>query len=144
MTKKNGEKIKFTIPPGVDNGEMLRVSEKGEPISDGKSGDLYIRIHVTPDKQFKKEGIHLTTELPVKLTDAILGDKYNLKTIDGDLTIKIPKGIQHGEILRVGGKGVPIPGRGSGDLLIRVVIEMPKSLSKKAKKAIEDLKEEGF
>jgi molecular chaperone DnaJ len=89
--------------------------------------------------------MHLVMQLPVKLTDAILGAKVDIDTLDEDkFTLKIPKGITHGEVLRVRGKGVPVPGRTPGDLLIQVMIKMPSHLSSKAKKAIDTLQEEGL
>lgn len=145
-TKGGKEEITFTIPPGIDNGEMLRMNGKGEPIENGTPGNLYVRVHVTPHKTLRKEGVHLVMQLPVKLTDAILGAKVDIDTLDEQkFTLKIPKGITHGEVLRVRGKGVPVPSRGvSGDLLIQVSITTPTNLSGKAKKAIETLQEEGY
>jgi len=143
--KGNKEEITFTIPPGIDNGEMLRMNGKGEPIENGTPGNLYVRAHVEPHKTLRKEGMHLVMQLPVKLTDAILGAKVKIDTLDEEaFTLKIPKGITHGEVLRVRGKGVPLPGRGSGDLLIQVNIQTPTNLSSKAKKAIETLQQEGL
>lgn len=142
----DGKNIDFevTIPQGIDNGEMLRVRAKGEPIDDGEPGDLYIRIHVAPHKTLHKEGIHLVTHIDIKLSEAILGGKRTIETLDGDVTLKIPKGISHGEILRLRGKGVPVPTRGSGDLLVQIKIPIPQKLSKNAKKAIEELEREGL
>lgn len=138
------EDFEITIPQGIDNGEMLRVRGKGESIEDGEPGDLYVRLHVTPHKTLSKEGIHLTRELEIKFTEAVLGGKKVIETLDGDMSLKIPKGINHGEILRIKGKGVPVPGRGSGDLLVRITIPTPQKLSGKAKKAIEELQNEGL
>lgn len=144
--QSDGKNIDFevTVPQGIDNGEMLRVQAKGEPIDNGDPGDLYIRIHVMPHKTLHKEGIHLVTIQEIKLTEAILGGKKTITTLDGDVTLKIPKGISHGEILRLKGQGVPIPGRGSGDLLIQIKIPIPQKLSRNAKKLIEELEKEGI
>lgn len=144
--KGKKEELTFTIPPGVDNGESLRMTGKGEPVEGGTPGHLYIRIHVEPHKVLRKDGVDLIMQLPIKLTDAILGAKVDIDTLDEDrFTLKIPKGITHGEILRVRGKGVPLPGRNtSGDLLIQVTVPTPTQLSGKAKKAIETLREEGL
>lgn len=138
------EDFEVTIPQGIDNGEMLRVRRKGEPIEDGEPGDLYIKVHVTPHPTLNKEGIHLTMILEIKLSEAILGGKRIIHTLDGDMSLKIPKGISNGEILRIKDKGVPVPGRGSGNLLVKVIIPTPQKLSRKAKKAIEALQEEGL
>lgn len=138
------EEIHFTVPPGIDSGEMLRLSDKGESVQDGRPGDLYIRIHVTPHGHLRKEGVNLVMNMPIKFSEAILGAKYNVDTLEETVSVKIPKGITHGEILRIKGKGVPINGRGNGDLLIRIQIPTPENLSKKAKQAVEDLRDEGF
>ncbi len=143
--KGKKEEITFTIPPGIDDGESLRMNGHGEPIEGGTPGNLYIRVHVERHKVLRKEGMHLVMQLPVKLTDAILGAKVDIDTLDEDkFTLKIPKGITHGEVLRVRGKGVPVPGRTPGDLLIQVTIKMPSHLSSKAKKAIDTLQDEGL
>jgi DnaJ-class molecular chaperone len=146
ITKNNGSKkdIKFTIPPGIDNGEMLRIREEGESIEGGRSGDLYVRMHVKKHDYLKKEGVNLVMNMPIKLSEAVFGAKYEFDTLEEKVTLKIPKGITHGEILRIKGKGVPIQGRTNGDLLVRIQIQIPQNLSKKAKKAFEDLKEEGL
>lgn len=144
QSDKSIEEMTVTIPPGIDSGEMLRIRGKGEPIENGDPGDLYVRIHVTPHKTLRKEGYHVVAELPVKLTEALLGTKKEIDGVEEKVTIKIPEGIHHGEILRVRGKGVPVPGRGSGDLLVRISIVMPNKISKKAKEAIEILGQEGL
>ncbi len=142
--RKGGiEKFKVTVPPGIDNGEMIRVRGKGEPIDDGIPGDLFLRIYVKPHKFLHKDGINLYTEQKIKLTEAIEGTTLELDVLDEKLKVKIPAGINHGEILRVREKGVPTT-HGSGSLLIKVLIQIPDRLSKKAKEAIEILKKEGL
>lgn len=138
------EDIKVNIPAGIDSGEMIRYREKGEKIQDGIPGDLYVRINVEKHKTLSKEGYHLVSELTIKITESILGSTKTIETIDGDLSIKIPKGIQHGEVLRVKGKGVSVGDGRAGDLLIHVSIKMPTNISSKAKKALETLRDEGL
>lgn len=144
-TKKK-ESFSIKIPPGIDGGEMLRVTGKGEEIDGGKAGDLYVRVHVKADKHLHREGHNLVTTLQIKLSEALLGGERSLETPDGSLTIKIPEGISHGEILRVRGKGVAYSTESSerGDLLIKVVIDMPKKLNKESRKIIESLKQVGL
>lgn len=137
------EEINIKIPAGIESGEMMRLTGAGEAISGGVAGDLYIKIYVTPDKNYKKEGYNLITKLDVKLTDALLGGDYNLKTLEGDLKIKIPSGISFGEILRLKGKGVPDGGGRRGDLLVKLNILIPNKLSKKEKDLVEKLRESG-
>jgi len=138
------EKIKVKIPADIDNGQTVRLSGAGEPMTDGVAGDLYISITVRRDPLFRKEGKNIVTEIELKLSDALLGLNYPLKTLDGQIELKVPEGINNGEILRVREKGVPIDSRHRGDLLVKVKIKMPTHLSRTAKKIIEQLKEEGI
>lgn len=141
---KKQEEIDITIPAGIEGQEMIRLAGYGEAVAGGNPGDLYVKVHVTPDPRFKKDGPNLITELSVKLTDALLGTSYKLQTLDGDETIDIPTGITHGEMLKVKGKGVPMRGGKRGDLFVRVKILFPHKLSKNAKNLVEKLKEEGI
>ncbi len=142
------KKLTVKIPPGIESGETLRVPGAGEAIAGGIQGDLHIRIHVREHAIWQKEGHNLVTDLDIKLTDALMGTQHVLKTLDGDVTLKIPEGIGFGEILRVKGKGVPTTSRGKdghrGDILVRINIVMPRRLSKDSKKAIEELKKQGL
>jgi len=141
---KTNEEISVQIPTGVNNGESLRVRGKGEAISGGETGDLYIKLNVKAHSVFTRDDMNLIMDLKIKLTDALLGMTYNLKTLDGkNMEVKIPEGINHGEMLRVRGQGVPST-HGRGDIIIRILINMPNRLSKKAKESIEKLKEEGL
>lgn len=143
MVKRKDE-IKIDIPAGIEDSEILKMSQGGEYIQRGISGDLYIRLKVKAHGIFKKEGINLTMTLPIKLTDSMLGGTHKFKNLDGkELEIKIPVGINHQELLRVRDKGVPTS-RGRGDLIIKVEIKMPNKLSKKEKELVEKLKEEGL
>lgn len=155
--------ITVVVPAGIDSGEMLRVTGKGEAVTGGTSGDLYIRIHVrhvasekTKDSNMRKEGLNLAMDHTIKLTDSLLGGDTVLETLDGPITIAIPQGITHGEILRIKNKGVP-HGSGAGnpktsrdsstrrgDLMVHIKISIPSKLSKNAKKLIEELKGEGI
>ncbi len=140
---KKEEEVKIKIPAGIDNGEMIRLSGGGEAVKGGTSGDLYIKTHIKPHKTFKKEGNDLVMKLDVKLSDALLGAEYDIHTLDGLSKLKIPEGINTGDILQIKGKGVPA-GKSRGDILIHVRVALPKKLSKSAKEAIQKLKEEGI
>jgi molecular chaperone DnaJ len=144
---KRESEIKVKIPAGIEAGEMIRLSGAGEAVpgntGGGQAGDLYIKIYVKKHSVFKKEGLNLVMDQNIKLTDAILGSNYTIHTLDGDINLKIPEGISHGEVLRVKGKGVPA-GKSRGDLLVKIHIAIPKKLSKEAKKIIENLKTEGI
>ena len=116
---------------------------RGEAIAHGTPGDLYIKIHVKPHSSIGRDGSTLTTTLHVKLSDALLGNTYAVETLDGSLEIKVPEGVKHGELLRIKGKGVPV-GAGRGDFMVKIHIDIPQKLSRKARKLIEELREEGI
>lgn len=139
------EEIEINIPAGIQNGEMIRMAGRGEAMSGGATGDLYIKVHVKADPAIKRDGFNLERELHVKLSDALLGNTYKVETLDSSVDIKIPAGVKHGELLRIKGKGVP-QGSGSsrGDFMVRIKIDLPQKLSRKAKKLIEELKSEGI
>jgi molecular chaperone DnaJ len=143
VTKKQ-EEIAVKVPAGIEDGEMIRMTAMGEAISGGTPGDLYIKIHVKPHPVFRKEGLNLVLDHSIKVSTALLGGEYELETLDGKITVKIPEGITHGEILRVKGKGVPADRNRRGDILIRINIELPHKLSKNARHLIEELKKEGL
>jgi len=141
---KQNEDISINIPAGINDGETLRVRGKGEAIQGGEMGDLYLKLRVKGHHLFVREDSNLIMDLKIKLSDALLGLTYNLKTLEGkDMEVKIPEGINHGEMLRVRGKGVPTTS-GRGDIIIRIHIDMPKKLSRKSKEIIEELKKEGL
>lgn len=137
------EEIKIEVPAGIQNGEMIRMTGRGEAIPHGQAGDLYIKIHVKPDNTIKRDGLNLVAPLHIKLSDALLGNTYHVETLDGGVDIKIPAGITHGELLRIKGRGVP-QGSNRGDFMVKIAIDMPQKLSRKAKKLIDELKEEGI
>lgn len=141
--KRKEEEIKVNIPAGIDNGEMIRMPGQGEAVKSGTPGDLYVKIHVKPHPTFRREGQHLIMDLPVKLTDALLGTTVSIETLEGKtLEVKIPVMRHVEELLRVAGKGIPT-GSSRGDLIIRLEVALPHKLSAKAKQSIESLKSEG-
>lgn len=140
---KKEEEIKIKIPAGIDNGEMIRYSGGGEAVKGGTPGDLYIKIHVKKHKTFRKEGNDLIMNLDVKLSDALLGGKIDIQTLDGLSTLSIPEGANTGDILQIKGKGVP-SGNRRGDILINLKVSLPKKLSKSAREAILKLQQEGL
>ncbi len=144
VLEQKEDEFLVNIPSDLEGGETVRLSGAGEATKGGPNGDLYIKIHVKEDRLFHKEGKNLITELNIKLTDALLGAKYMLKTLDGEVELHVPEGAEFGQILRLKGKGVPISGSKRGDLLVKLNIKLPTRLSKDAKKAVEELKEEGI
>lgn len=137
------EEIEIAIPSGIESGEMIRLSGRGEAVKSGMPGDLYVKIHVLPHATIEREGGNLKTKLPIKMTDALLGASYTIDTLDGPIAIKIPAGVKAGELLRIKGKGVP-HGSSRGDFFVKIVIDTPQKLSKSARKLVEQLREEGI
>lgn len=142
---KKEEEIKIKIPAGIDNGEMIRFSGGGEAVKSGTPGDLYIKTHVKKHKTFRKEGNDLVMNLELKLSEALLGAKIDIQTLDGLSTLNIPEGTNTGDILLIKGKGVPIEKSSRrGDILVHIRVALPKKLSRSAKEAVEKLKQEGM
>ncbi len=137
------EEIAINIPAGIRDGEMIRMTGFGEAVTKGTTGDLYIKINVVPHPVFKRDGNDLTMNLNLKLSDALLGTKYPIQTLDGDIEVTIPEGVSINEILRVRGKGVPNGKNKRGDLLIKLNIKLPPRISRKSRELIEQLKKEG-
>lgn len=140
--KRHSKKIvELDIPVGLKDGEVLVVKGEGQAEFRGtRAGDLYIQIKVESDKRFKRVGNDLFYEMPVKLTDALLGARVRVPTIDGEKEIEIPSGIQNGEELKLGGLGVW--GRPKGDQVIKIKIEIPKKLNSRARIIAEELRRE--
>jgi molecular chaperone DnaJ len=135
------ETLTITIPAGIEDGATLKATGKGDAILAGKSGDLYVLIHVEKDKVFTRYNQDLFATIHVPLPDAMLGGTHTLHTHDGDITIKIPEGLQHGEKLRVKDKGVPINKNSRGDLYVTVLVDIPKKLTKQQRQLVEQLRE---
>lgn len=131
------------IPAGVGDGQRIRIPGRGHAgRNGGASGDLYLTVHVKPTPRFEMRGRDLVTDLPVTVSEAALGAKVEARDIDGEAVIfRIPAGSTSGDEVRVGGHGVP-KRAGTGDLVGRVRIELPKRLSGAQKKALKAFAEE--
>ncbi len=140
---QSNENVSVKIPRGVDDGTRIRVSNKGEAgTKGGASGDLYLFVSIEGHSIFKRSEENLYYELPITFSDAALGTTVEVPSIDGGRSkIKIPPGTQHGKQFRLKGKGMPILRRSLlGDLYIRVITEVPTSLTKKQKELLEEFK----
>lgn len=135
--------ISIDIPAGIDNGEQLRLSGKGEAgINGGPNGDLYIEIRITPHELYRRDGNDVYIDLPVTITDLALGCKKTIKTIDGKVDLKIKDGSQPGEILRIKGKGINSSDSWKrGDFYCVLKLIIPTNLSRKQKSILEDLED---
>jgi molecular chaperone DnaJ len=138
------KEVVIKVPPGIDDGQMVRMSGMGEVIEGGLPGDLYVKIHVRRHPTLHKEGFNLVMNLSIKLTEALLGAEKTIGTLDGEIILKIPQGSNTGTLLRIKGKGVPQAPNKRGDLYVRLTVQIPEKLSKDAKKVVEELKKEGI
>ncbi len=141
--RRTEDKIDIIVPAGIEHGEMIRMTGRGEAVQGGTPGDLYVKIHVQNHPTIKRVDDNLETTLRIKLTDALLGMEYGIETLDGIVKIKIPEGVKHGEMLRIKGKGVQNDGA-RGDFMVKILIDMPQKMSRAARKLVEELKKEGI
>ena len=127
LTLPEGGTLDVTIPPGLIDGQVLRLKGKGAP-SPGKGGpgDALIEVEVLPDDRFSREGDDIALELPISLAEAVLGGEIRVPTPTGDVTMRAPKGSNTGTILRLRGKGAPRRGGGQGDELVKLKVVLPK------------------
>ena len=135
--------IEVQIPAGIDDGQRVRINGEGELGYRGsKPGDLYLSIRVKGHKEFKRQSFDLFKDLPISFTQATLGTKIKVETLDGTIELKIPAGTQSGKVLRVSSKGVPIINSSKrGDLFITVRVVIPNKLSKEETELVKKLAE---
>ncbi len=138
------KKLEVKIPSGVDTGTRLRMTGEGDSgINNGPSGDLYIDIVVSDHPFFKREDENIMCEVPLSISQAILGGHIEIPTLNGTSELKIPTGIQPGQMMRLKGKGIKILNRdGYGDLYVKLNIVIPKSINSKQKKLLEEYQKE--
>jgi len=143
---KEKKQLTVKIPAGIDNGLSLKMAGEGEAgVKGGKAGDLYIHVYVRSDSYFKRENDNILTFIEIPFTTASLGGKITVKTIDGEVELKIPAGTQSGKVFILRGKGVPhFQHYGKGDQLVEIIVKTPENLNKKQKELLEELKEEGI
>ncbi len=141
------ETIKVQIPAGIDSNQILKVAGKGEAgRRKGKTGDLYIRIHVKPHPVFQRKGDDLFVHMPILFSQAVLGDEVEVPTIEGTtILVAIAPGTESGKIVKVPGKGIPhFSGLGRGSMNIEVQFKVPKKLTQEQRELLEKLKEVGI
>jgi curved DNA-binding protein len=136
-----GGEIQVRIPPGAGDGDKVRVPGHGEPGTGGApAGDLLITVRVKKHPYFERDGLDLRLDLPLTPGEAFEGAKVSVPTPDGDVTLKVPKGTQSGQLTRLRGKGVQRKDK-VGDLYVRFVVRLPQHPSKAVSKAIAELDE---
>lgn len=139
------DRLAIKIPSGVQEGRVIRLAGQGEPGSNGgSSGDLLIAVHVAPHPYFKRDGNDLTVEVPLSITEATLGAKVDVPTLDeGQVALTVPAGASSGTRLRLRGKGIADPKtKARGDQYVVVKVVAPKNVSERAKELLEELDRE--
>jgi DnaJ-class molecular chaperone len=134
--------VSVKIPPGVNDGGTLKIPGKGEVGPDGKTGNLYLRIHIKPHRYFRRDSRNLHLDVPVTVSEAALGAEIVIPTLEGKSTLKVPAGTQEGAILRMKNKGVAASKGGKrGDMYVHIKIQIPKRLDKESKSIFESLRQ---
>lgn len=135
-------RLTVRIPPGVAEGQRIRLVGRGEPgVRGGPPGNLYVLVRVRPDRLFGRSGDNLTLTVPITFPEAVLGTDLRVPTLDGPVTVRVPPGTPSGRTLRVRGRGVPRQGERAGDLLVTVEVVVPEQVSKQARAALESFAE---
>lgn len=141
--ERDGKRLEASIPAGAKTGTRVRLAGQGAPPatpSGGPAGDLYLKIKVKPHSQFKREDSDLHLETPLDIYTAILGGNIVVKTLGGNVELKIPAGTQSGQLIRLRGKGMPhLKGKGNGDLYVKVVLQTPIELSDRERELFQEL-----
>ena len=141
------DKINVKIPPGALPGKRLRVSGKGRPgPMGGPPGDLYVKLRELEHPVFKREGSDLYVDRHIKFTEAILGTKVTVPTLDGKtMSLKVPPGTQSHTKMRLKNYGLPqASGKTRGDQFVRIIVDTPADLNKKQKTLVEEMVKEGL
>ena len=127
LTLPEGGTLDVKIPPGLVDGQVLRLRGKGAPgAGKGGPGDALIEVEVLADPRFTREGDDITLEVPISLSEAVLGGRIRVPTPTGDVTMTVPKASNTGTTLRLKGKGAPRRGGGNGDQFVKLKVVLPK------------------
>jgi molecular chaperone DnaJ len=136
-------RYKVNVPAGVRDGSRVRLAGKGETgRRGGPPGDLYVITRVAESPIFKRKGDHLEVNVPITIVEAIKGATVEVPTLSGSKRIRVPAGTQHGTVQRLRGEGPPrLGGKGRGDIHYRLVVEVPRTLSKEQSEVVDELEQ---
>jgi molecular chaperone DnaJ len=134
-------KIDIDVPPGVDTGNRIRLQGEGEVGEHGAGrGDLYCLVRIKPHPLFQRDGPDLLCQIPIAFSQAALGAEIEVPTLSGKEKLELPRGVQHGQVFHLRGKGMPhVRGRGHGDLIVQCLLETPKKLTKRQEELFREL-----
>lgn len=142
VTMPDGKVLDITIPPGLRDGQTLRLRGKGEPgRAGGEAGDALIEVEVRPHPRFERRGDDILVELPIAIDEAALGASVPVDTVSGRVNLKVPAGANTGQTLRLKGKGVRRRGQEPGDQLVRLRVEMPPEIDEDLRTFLERWRE---
>ncbi len=132
ITMPDGVTLDVTIPRGVNDGDVIRLKGKGHPgHAGGPAGDALVAIEIEPHPQFKRDGLDISIDLPITIDQAVLGAKVDVPTIDGVVSMTVPKGVSSDRVMRLKGRGVgERTGKTRGDQLVRLAIVLPDKIDK--------------
>jgi len=135
------KRYRVNIPPGVRDGSRVRLAGKGEAgARGGPAGDLYVITRVGDSPVFRRRGDNLEVEVPIMIVEAIRGETIEVPTLSGTKRIRVPPGTQHGTVQRLRGEGPPrLNGKGRGDIHYRLVVDVPRSLSREQREVVDEL-----
>jgi DnaJ-class molecular chaperone len=141
ITLPDGESLNVTIPPGVGDGQVLRLKGKGMPgMGEGGPGDALVEVGVRTHPVFKREGNDIVVELPITFDEAVLGGKVEVPTISGRVSATVPPGANTGQTLRLKGRGIKTKS-GAGDQLVRLSVVLPEKIDDDLKAFVEKWRE---
>jgi molecular chaperone DnaJ len=138
-TQRRKQEIKLKVPAGIDDGATIRLKERGEAISGGAKGDLYVNIRVKAHKTFTREGDIVLSEEHIPMVEAALGTEIDVDTVDGKIRMKVPAGTQSGTDFKLSNHGVPhINTDKRGPHIVSIIVDTPTKLSRKQRAVLED------
>ena len=140
---RKNKKIQIKIPPGVDTGSKLRIRGEGESGErGGPPGDLFVFLYVEPHEFFTRNGDDILCQVPISFPQAALGTELEIPTLSGKTVLKVPRGVESGEMLRIRGEGFPrVRSPGAGDLIVQVVVKTPRNLTPRQEQILREFEE---
>ena len=133
------EGVSVSVAPGMEDGTRLRIAEKGHAgRHGGRTGDLYVMVHVAPHPLFRREGDDLHVEVPVAVHEAVLGARIEVPSLDGPFRLTLPPGTQGGRQFRVSGRGAPTLDGGRGDLIVHARLVLPQAVDERSRELMRE------
>jgi molecular chaperone DnaJ len=142
-TQRKEQQITLKVPAGIDDGSVIRLRGRGEAVTGGEKGDLYVNVRVKAHKKFTREGDLILSEEHISMVDAALGTEIDVETVDGDVRMKIPAGTQSGTDFKLSSHGVPhLQKTTRGAHIVTIVVDIPTKLTKRQHEILEEFAKE--